>query len=69
MKNKGLHRELKKERKSLLIRLAKVTGIIQELFGPSESPKKRKKMSAKGRAAIRAAQRARGAKIKAAKNK
>ena len=67
MKNKALHRELKKERKSLLIRLAKVTGIIQELFGPSESPKKRKKMSAKGRAAIGAAQRKRWAKIKGAK--
>jgi hypothetical protein len=67
MKNKALHRELKKERKSLLLRIAKVTGIIQELFGPSESPKKRKKMSTKGRAAIAKAQRARWAKIKAAK--
>jgi hypothetical protein len=49
-------------------RITKLTKELDAIFGGSSSaPKKKRNMSAAGRAAIRAAQKARWAKIKAAK--
>ena len=71
MNYKAIKKELERERESLTDQLGRVNRVIRELFGPGKSAKlkKRKKMSAKGRAAIAAAQRARWAKIKAGKGK
>jgi hypothetical protein len=71
MNYKAIRKELEKEQESLADQLSRVKRVIRELFGPGKSAKlkKRKKMSAKGRAAIARAQKARWAKIKAGKGK
>ena len=78
MKIKSFLKELEAEKKSLLRQLERVENVIKAIAGfggkttkagKTKTGKKRNKMSAKGRAAIAAAQRARWAKIKAAKNK
>ena len=74
MKYKGILTELNRQRKSLSGQLGRLETAIAAIAGLSgkakaKGPRKRPKMSKAGRERIAAAQRARWAKIKAAKGK